>query len=78
MGSEEGWRRIEGVLEQDWRSIFIGFRRFVTIFMDFHRFSFMRCSKMLEIANNNVLCFLFLYLFIPAIQALSCLANDRS
>ena len=46
--------------------------------MEFHRFSFMRCSKRLQIVNNNVLRFLHLYPLILAFPALSCLANDRS
>ena len=46
--------------------------------MEFHRFSFMRCSKWLQIVKNYVLRFLLVYPLILAFQALSCLANGRS
>ena len=46
--------------------------------MEFHRFSFLRCSKWLEIVKNHVLRFLHFSPPILAFQALSCLANVRS
>ena len=46
--------------------------------MEFHRFSFMRCSKWLQIVKKQVLRFLTFYPLILAFQALSWLANDRS
>ena len=41
--------------------------------IEFHRFSFMRCSKWLQIVKNHVLRFLPFYPLILALQALSCL-----
>ena len=74
MGLEESWTRMEGVLEEDCSIIYVDFRRFSSMFIDFVHGVFKLvgdCEKM------RFTCFSF-YFSIPAFQALSCLANDRS